>query len=100
MVWWDDLWLNEAFASYAADCLMGPTILPDFDTWIYFNDKRVEASMAFDATTSHPIVVPIVDEAQLSTAFDTITYDKGASGKRFVEKWAGRANFVSMQSSG
>ena len=81
MEWWDDIWLNEAFASYASDILMAPKILPDFPTWLPFLDQRIETSMRLDAGKSHAIITPIVDEAQMSTAFDTVTYDKGASGK-------------------
>ena len=50
--------------------------------------------MTFDATTSHSIVVPITDEEQLSTAFDTITYDKGASGQWLVKiEWGALTSY-------
>ncbi len=81
MVWWDDLWLNEAFASYVSSGLIGPILLADWDVWMPFQEGHVEKSMSLDATTSHPIITPITEESQLSTAFDMVTYDKGASGE-------------------
>ena len=82
MEWWDDVWLNEAFANYAADYLVAPIINPDFDTWLTAENRHVKRSMLIDEKNfTHPIVVPIVDEAQLSSAFDQITYDKGSNGE-------------------
>jgi aminopeptidase N len=95
MEWWTDLWLNEAFASYAADVVTGPMLDPDFETWLPFVDSNVEVAMQVDATESHPIVNEIVSEDQFGAAFDSITYLKGASGK-----WrAGEASWLSADGS-
>ncbi|ORY35316.1 peptidase family M1-domain-containing protein [Naematelia encephala] len=94
MSWWDDVWLNEAFATYASDGLIGPVIDEDFNTWKTYQDEHVEKSMTLDALTSHPIITPIEDEAQLSTAFDTITYDKGASVLRMIAEVVGENVFL------
>merc|ERR1719401_1790466 len=59
MAWWDDLWLNEGFASwcenYAADKLF-----PDYQIWEQFASDTLAAALRLDSLkTSHPIQVPI-----------------------------------------
>ncbi|GAB1292240.1 Aminopeptidase N [Apodemus speciosus] len=88
--WWNDLWLNEGFASYV-EYLGGDYAEP---TWnlkdlIVLND--VYRVMAMDAlASSHPLSSP-ADEvntpAQISELFDTITYSKGASVIRMLSSF-------------
>lgn len=74
--WWDDIWLNESFANY-----MGYTIggqwRPDLDI---ADGALAEgfAAMNTDALLAgRPIHQPIATNAQIDSAFDTITYGKG-----------------------
>jgi aminopeptidase N len=94
MAWWDNIWLNEGFASWmqkkAADHFN-----PDWKVWIHANNDK-ERAMAFDARkTSHPIQQPITDEAQANSAFDEITYQKGQSFIRMLENYVGEETFRS-----
>jgi aminopeptidase N len=94
MAWWDNIWLNEGFASWmqkkAADHFN-----PDWKVWVHSNNDKQRA-MAFDARkTSHPIQQPITDEAQANSAFDEITYQKGQSFIRMLENYVGEEAFRS-----
>ena len=80
MRWWDDLWLNEAFAEFAANWAAdagdartptrGPATSPATSSQAYLADQ---------GPTSHPIRQPIRDVAEAASIFDAITYPKGAS---------------------
>lgn len=94
MAWWDNIWLNEGFASWmqkkATDHFN-----PDWKVWVHANNEKQRA-MAFDARkTSHPIQQPITDEAQANSAFDEITYQKGQSFIRMLENYLGEETFRS-----
>ncbi len=78
MQWWDDLFLNEGFATwceyYVTDLLM-----PDFHMWSAFVTEQREFALAFDAlAASHPIAVAVADRAEIEKIFDDISYSKGA----------------------
>jgi aminopeptidase N len=76
MNWWNDLWLNESFATYAATLTMAAD--PRFpDTWIGFHRSKSGAYYQDQLVTTHPIVTEVPDT--MSTRFDGITYGKGAS---------------------
>ncbi len=78
MKWWEDLWLNESFASYVAylalDDLGDDEIWQDFNTrmklWAYREDQR---------PTTHRIADSVVSTDETFLNFDGITYGKGAS---------------------
>jgi aminopeptidase N len=79
MKWWDDLWLNEAFATWASH--WAAEAATDFgDAWSSFLAGRKLAGYAADmAPTTHPIRQPVDDVAAAAASFDGITYPKGAS---------------------
>lgn len=92
MQWWDDLWLNEGFASWmenkATDALH-----PEWRVWLTAAGGR-EGAMEIDARPgTHPVVqrVDTIDQANL--AFDTITYEKGQSVVRMLEAHVGETAF-------
>jgi cytosol alanyl aminopeptidase len=90
--WWDDIWLNEAFASWME---AKPTMQwkPD---WQFDLDIQREAyaAMKTDAKLStRKIREPILTEDDIANAFDGITYNKGAGVLNMVENYAGRENF-------
>jgi aminopeptidase N len=88
MQWWDDLWLNEGFASWMENRTM-MRLHPEWEP--EFNAIAVrEQAMARDAiATSHPIVQHIETVDQASQAFDTITYQKGEAVIRMLETYVG-----------
>jgi aminopeptidase N len=102
MAWWDNLWLNEGFASW-----MGTKITtkfnPDWEVWQSKSTPRdstrrhgigKESAMEGDArSTTHPIQQPIKTEAEANSAFDDITYRKGMSFIRMLESFLGEDVF-------
>jgi aminopeptidase N len=88
MAWWDNLWLNEGFASW-----MGTKTTdhfnPDWEVWLRSNAAK-ERAMADDARrTTHPIQRQVRTEADAMSAFDSITYIKGQSFIRMLESYLG-----------
>ncbi len=79
MRWWDDLWLNEAFAEFACNwAAVNATAYTD--SWAsHLADDKIDAYLADQGPTSHPIHQPIADVEQAASIFDSITYPKGAS---------------------
>jgi aminopeptidase N len=88
MSWWDDLWLNEGFASW----MEGRTtekLHPEWNTALSAVGVR-EAAMARDAVaTTHPVVQHVETVEQASQAFDSITYSKGEAVIRMLEAYVG-----------
>ena len=79
MRWWDDLWLNEAFADFAGKWASErATTYVDSGAGFLINWK-LSAYLADQGPTSHPIRMPVKDVAQAASIFDSITYPKGAS---------------------
>jgi aminopeptidase N len=88
MKWWDDLWLNEAFASWAENRAES-ALHPDWEPWLDFS-RSFESALGTDAlAATHPIRMPIATPDQAREAFDAITYSKGASVLRMLERWLG-----------
>jgi aminopeptidase N len=93
MAWWDNLWLNEGFASWMA-AKATEARHPDWQPWMAQLTEGTATAMALDARTgTHPIVqtVNTIDEANL--AFDTITYEKGLAVIRMLEAYVGEDAF-------
>jgi aminopeptidase N len=88
MQWWDDLWLNEGFASWMeskATTHFNPEWQPELD-----RVSGRERAMALDAyATTHPVIQKIKTVEQTSQAFDTITYQKGEAVITMLEGFAG-----------
>ena len=92
MEWWDNLWLNEGFASWmeskATDHFHG-----DWMNWLQ-SEFDLQRAMRQDAKrTTHPVVQPIVSVEQ--AAFDDITYRKGRAVIRMLENFVGPEAFQS-----
>ena len=88
MDWWDNLWLNEGFASWMAE-RETEKVHPEWNTVLDTVAVR-EGAMSVDAVAStHPIVQKIATVEQASQAFDTITYSKGEAVIRMLEAYVG-----------
>ena len=93
MNWWDDLWLNEGFASWMA-AKATERVHPDWNPWMAQLTDGTATAMALDAREgTHPVVqtVNTIDDANL--AFDTITYEKGLAVIRMLEAYVGEEDF-------
>ena len=88
MAWWDDLWLNEGFASWMENKTTGH-FHPDWGAEIERVGSR-EAAMGLDSLNStHPVVQEVRTVEQANQAFDTIAYQKGESVISMLEDFAG-----------
>ena len=94
MRWWDDLWLNETFASFAAEiALEGATRFTE--NWATFaHADKAWASAQDQLPTTHPIVADVPDVESVFLNFDGITYAKGASVIRQLVAWVGMDAFL------
>jgi hypothetical protein len=92
MRWWDDIWLNEGFATWMANHALAE-MRPDWDIPV---DEALEtqAALNFDGLKStHPIHAPADTPAQIDEAFDAIAYEKGAAVLRMLENYLGAGTF-------
>lgn len=88
MAWWDDLWLNEGFASWM-ESRTTTRLHPEWNWELRAVGTR-EGAMERDAlATTHPVVQRIATVEQASQAFDSITYSKGESVIRMLENYVG-----------
>jgi aminopeptidase N len=93
MKWWDDLWLNESFATFmAAKALVEATeyksgwqsFYSDMKQWAYWEDQLV---------TTHPILASVPNTEAAFANFDGITYGKGAAVLKQLSRLLGEENF-------
>jgi aminopeptidase N len=92
MAWWDDLWLNEGFASWM-EIKAVDHFHPQWKLWLQ-GQSSVQQAMSTDAASgTHPIITPIKDVLQASNAFDSITYQKGGAVIRMLEAYVGEGEF-------
>jgi len=95
MKWWNDLWLNESFATYIST-LAGAEATEWTEGWTTFG--ALEKSWAYrqdQLPSTHPIVATINDLEDVQVNFDGITYAKGASVLKQLAAWVGRDEFLS-----
>lgn len=93
MKWWDDLWLNEGFATYVAS-LGVHYIHPE---WNSFDEETLDNTVSvFDLDSlrsSHPVSVPITNPNIISQIFDNISYNKGSTIIRMMHLFLGHEVF-------
>jgi len=92
MQWWDDLWLNEGFATWMAN----KPLAAAHPEWLIPVDEALENQKALDVDSlnaTRPIHVDARTPDQIEELFDAITYEKGASVMRMVENYVGAETF-------
>lgn len=92
MEWWNDLWLNESFASYLASVAQDRALNAK-DTWIDFFHGKTWGYWQDQLVTTHPIETNVPDVRTARGNFDGITYAKGASALKQLHFFAGEEGF-------
>jgi aminopeptidase N len=88
MAWWDDLWLNEGFASWMAT-KSTQALHPEWQRELGRVGNREGAIAQDSIATTHPIVQHLTTVDQISQAFDSITYNKGEAVIAMLEDYVG-----------
>ncbi|HEX9841068.1 MAG TPA: M1 family metallopeptidase [Anaerolineales bacterium] len=92
MQWWDDLWLNEAFAEWISYRVISE-ISPEYRLWDDFEGAQNFALAADALESTHAIYSPVETPAQAQELFDAITYLKGCAVLRMLENFLGSETF-------
>jgi aminopeptidase N len=94
MKWWDDLWLNESFATWAS--LVAMTEATRFtQAWTSFaQGSKALAYRQDQLSSTHPISADIPDIQAVQVNFDGITYEKGASVLKQLVAYVGQDSFL------
>jgi aminopeptidase N len=92
MQWWDDIWLNEGFATW----MESKPLAAAHPEWNIAVDEAAEnqTALALDALkATRPIHADVETPAQIDEAFDAIAYQKGAAVLRMLESYVGAETF-------
>jgi len=92
MAWWDDLWLNEAFATWMAFKVVDAW-RPEWRVWLEFDVGRASAQYLDSLVSTHPIRAEVRNADEADESFDLITYEKGGAVLRMIEAWLGEEVF-------
>ena len=93
MNWWNDLWLNESFASWMGDKAVDQ-LFPEWEMWTQFVSQDTNRALSLDGLqNSHPIEQEVKNPAEIGELFDAISYSKGGSIIRMLEHFVGEENF-------
>ncbi|KAK9465000.1 peptidase family M1-domain-containing protein [Lipomyces arxii] len=94
MEWWNDLWLNEGFATWVG-WLAIDYLYPDWDVFAVFVSESLQGALGLDSLRqSHPIEVPVKSALDIDQIFDAISYLKGASSIRMISSHLGVKTFL------
>tara|TARA_B100000676_G_scaffold78501_1_gene78240 strand:- start:2807 stop:5386 length:2580 start_codon:yes stop_codon:yes gene_type:complete len=93
MDWWNDLWLNESFASWMGDKAVD-AIHPEWEVWTEFLNADTASAFSLDGLkNSHPIEQEVNNPGEIGALFDAISYSKGGSVLRMLEDYLGQEDF-------
>ena len=93
MRWWDDLWLNESFATFMATKAVD-SVFPKWEFGLQDSIDTISTALAADQYVStHPINVKVNEPSEINEIFDRISYDKGGSVLAMLEDYAGKETF-------
>ncbi|KAM3514598.1 hypothetical protein MY11210_001704 [Beauveria gryllotalpidicola] len=99
MDWWDELWLNEGFATWAGNYAVHH-LHPDWNIWEKFMSEGMEGALIRDAMrSSHPILVDVPDARNVHQVFDQISYQKSCAVLNMLANHLGVDTFLSGVSS-
>ena len=90
--WWDDIWLNESFATWAQG-KETVALKPDYHGDLGRLKSTFDAMASDSLLSARKIRQPIVERGDIENAFDGITYQKGAAVLRMFEEWLGEDSF-------
>jgi alanyl aminopeptidase len=90
--WWDDIWLNEAFATWAQGKAT-VDLEPDYGGELGRLEGTLGAMRSDSLLSARRIRQPIKSNDDIQTAFDSITYQKGAAVLRMFEEWLGETTY-------
>ncbi|KAI9352746.1 peptidase family M1-domain-containing protein [Obelidium mucronatum] len=94
MTWWNDLWLNEGFATFVG-WLAVDHLFPAWNIWTNFIISEFSHALQLDGLrSSHPIDVDVKSAAEVGEIFDAISYSKGASVIRMLNDFLGGQKFM------
>jgi aminopeptidase 2 len=94
MDWWDGLWLNEGFATWASwySCNI---FYPEWKVWESYVVDNLQRALALDSLrSSHPIEVPVKRADEINQIFDAISYSKGSCVLRMISTYLGEETFL------
>jgi puromycin-sensitive aminopeptidase len=92
MSWWNGIWLNEAFATFA-EMKATDAFRPQWDRWTSFGLSRTAAFDVDSLESTRPIEFEVVSPADAEGMFDILTYEKGAAVVRMLEQYLGEDRF-------
>ncbi|KAM3467491.1 hypothetical protein NHJ6243_000112 [Beauveria neobassiana] len=99
MDWWDELWLNEGFATWAGNYAVN-YLHPDWNIWERFMGEGMEGALIRDAMrSSHPILADVPDARNVHQVFDPISYQKSCAVLNMLANHMGVDTFLSGVSS-
>ncbi|PHH86950.1 hypothetical protein CDD83_9549 [Cordyceps sp. RAO-2017] len=94
MDWWEGLWLNEGFATWASwySC---NAFYPEWNVWQTYVTDNLQSALALDSLrSSHPIEVPVKKADEINQIFDAISYSKGSCVLRMISTYLGEDTFL------
>jgi alanyl aminopeptidase len=92
MAWWDDVWLNESFATWMSNKIVDK-LHPEWQWPVQRVVERAHAMEVDSLASARKIHQPVESRNDLANAFDRITYQKGASVLAMFESWMGEGRF-------
>ncbi len=92
MAWWDDLWLNESFATFIGYKVVAD-LMPEWGMWRDFVATLARPFNLDALDSTHPISFEVKNAKQATERFDVITYWKGAGVVRMIEGFLGADAF-------
>ena len=93
MRWWDDLWLNESFATYASVVCQAEATKYHTAWTTFANIEKTWAYRQDQLPSTHPVAADIPDVEAVEVNFDGITYAKGASVLKQLAAYVGQDQF-------
>lgn len=90
--WWDDIWLNESFAEWMG-VKIADQLRPDLGSHAGLVSSAAYAMDVDSKRAGRPMRQPITDNSQISSTFDSITYQKGGGVLSMVESYLGEDTF-------